>query len=164
MIWTEPPAFASLQLGPPPAGSVEVRMLPVRLPAAQSRVDTQATPSRSPGPPGVPASVQADAPPVGLVETKIRPSRATATQSEGVPQETPRRSSELLSWIACHWPEVGSVEVSTLPPLELFDPPETATHRAGEGQETAVRCVAPSPSFTTVGDQAPAPPVGSVET
>jgi len=95
VIWTEPPAFASLQ--PVPVGAVEVRMFPVMLPAAQSRVDTQATPSRSPGPPGAPISFQAEVPPVGLVETKIRPSRATATQSEGVPQETPRRSSELPS-------------------------------------------------------------------
>jgi len=56
------------------------------------------------------------------------------------------------------------VEVRTLPPLELFDPPETAAQKDGAGQETAVRWVAPSPSLITVGDQASAPPVGSVET
>src|SRR5215218_10259288 len=77
VICTEPPAFASSQPAGPAAGAVEVRTLPVKLPAAQSRVDRQATPSRSPGPPGVPVSVQAEAPPVGLVETKIRPLRAT---------------------------------------------------------------------------------------
>src|SRR5262249_56398550 len=102
---------------------------------------------------------------VGLVETKIRPSRATATQNEGLPQETPRRSNALLIWNACQLPEAGLVEVSTLPPLELFEPPETATQRAGEGQETEIRCVAPRwPPLTSPTDQASAPPVGSVET
>src|SRR5262249_38704487 len=97
--------------------------------------------------------------------TKIRPSRATATQSEGLPQETPRRSSALLSWIACQLPDAGLVEVSTLPPFELFEPPETATQRAGEGQETEVRCAATRrPALTSLTDHAPDPPVGSVET
>src|SRR5262249_48423045 len=101
-----------------------------------------------------------------LVETKIRPSRATATQSEGVPQETPRKSSALLIWTDCQWPEVGSVEVRTLPPLELFDPPETATHSDGDGHEMPVRWVAPfwSLSLTFEGSQEEAPPVGSVDT
>src|SRR5262249_39635214 len=97
VIWTERPAFASLQLVAGPRGSAEVRMLPTALPAAQSRDCKQLTPSRSPGPPAAPTSRQAGTPRVGLVGTKIRLSGARATQSEVLPQETPRRSSELLS-------------------------------------------------------------------
>ena len=94
VICTEPPAFASLQVAPPPArGFVVVRMLPVMLPTAQSTVETQEAPSRSPAPAGVATDLQAPAPPVGSVEAKSRPPRAAATQSEGVPQEMLRRSS-----------------------------------------------------------------------
>ncbi len=166
MISTEPPAFASLQVAAPPAGKVELRMLPPSLPAAQREDSTQSTPPTSPAPPGVPTSVQAEAPPVGSVETTIRPSRATATQSDGVPQETPWKSSEPSSWVTCHWPEVGLVEVSTLPPGMPDWAAVTAAQKDGEGQDTLERWVAPCPpgSFTTVGDQAAAPPVGSVET
>jgi hypothetical protein len=115
VICTEPPAFASRQDAAGPSGSVDARTLPVRFPAAQSSEETQSTPSRSPGPPGVPTWRQAEVPPVGSVETKSRPPRATATQSEGVPQETPRRSSGSANCVTCQVPESGSVEVSTRP-------------------------------------------------
>src|SRR5262249_34356774 len=91
---TEPPAPASFQVAPPSAsGLVVVRILPVMLPTAQSAVERQEAPSRSPGPALVAAVLQAPAPPVGSVETKSFPSRAATTQSEGVPQEMLRRSS-----------------------------------------------------------------------
>ena len=160
MICTEPPAFAALHVASAPAeGFVVVRMLPVMLPTAQSTVETQEAPSKSPEPAGVATDVQAETPPVGSVEAKSRPPRAAATQSDGVPQEMLRKSSWDPSCVVCHCPAVGFVEVRTRPPLELFDPPETAAQKDGEGQDTLERWVAPCPpgSFTTVGDQAAAP-------
>ena len=58
VICTEPPAFASFHVPPPPAGFVVVRMLPVMLPTAQSALETQEAPSRSPAPAGVPTCFQ----------------------------------------------------------------------------------------------------------
>src|SRR4051812_9839579 len=136
-------------------------MSPPASPVAQRVSATQETAKRSRGV-GEPAARQAEASPPGSFETKIRPSLATATQSEGVAQETPRRSGDPASWALFQMPEVGSVEVKTRPADSPY-PPDTATQRDADGHDTAVRCEAPGPSFTSFTDQAPAPPVGLVE-
>ena len=96
-------------------------------------------PFRSPAPTGVATTCQAPAPPFGSVDEKSRPPRAATTQSEGVPQEILRRSSWEPSCVVCHCPATGFVEVRTWPPLALFDPPETAAQKDGDGQEIEIR-------------------------
>ena len=131
-------------------------MLPARLPAAQSRVETQSTPSEVTGPSrgsrfrpgrGAAGGVGRDEDPAFAGDGDAERGRAAGDAAEV------ERAAELGD---LPLPEVGLVEVRTLPPLELFEPPETATQREGEGQETAIRWVAPPPpSLTSLTDQAP---------
>ena len=75
------------------------------------------------------------------------------------------KSRELVSWVTCHWPAVGSVEVRTLPPELPWPRPETATQSEVEGHDTPARWVGvPWATLALVIDQAPAAPVGLSET
>jgi hypothetical protein len=147
---------ANVHAAVPPVGLVEVTMFAPPSRATHELVEGHETVCSPWLSPVTVVACHAALPPAGFVEMNTDEGASpTATQSEVEGHETlHKRCVSMLA--TCHdWaPEVGEVDVTTLPALS------TATHREVLGQEIASSWFALSTGVTV---HAAAPPVGSLE-
>ena len=115
---------------------------------AEQGFDTQSTPPRSPAPSRCPhfRPGRGAAGRVGRDEDPPFPGDGDAERRGAAGDAAGNRASRRAG-STCHWPEAGIGRGQHLAARDARLPPETAAQKDGEGQETAVRCVAPCRRF-----------------